>query len=148
MLGKGLAGCCSADRVYTLKWLPGTVTSHKEIRSWLCYPINQSYSPSHNASLVSTRVKQHFLTFFPGCLRTWFMPGAPVVCPPGQTPLLNTLLGRPAEREARSSALLLAARWRFLCFSQRRRPRISSASWFLLETNRKENKKKSNARML
>lgn len=36
------------------------------------------------------------------------MPGAPVVRPPALTPVLNTLPRRTAEREVRSSALLLA----------------------------------------
>lgn len=51
------------------------------------------------------------------------MPGAPVVCPPGRTPLLNTLPGRTAEREARSSALLLAVMGGGFCvFKKRDRP--------------------------
>lgn len=43
------------------------------------------------------------------------MPDAPVVCPPGLAPLLNSVSGRTAEREARSAALSLAIRWRRVC---------------------------------
>lgn len=81
------------------------------------------------------------------------MPGAPVVCPPGRTPLLNTLPGRTAEREARSSALLLAVRWRFLCFFKKRDRPYTPVQGFpprpgFYWKQITDEKKKSNAAML
>lgn len=123
--------------VYTLEWLLGSSSSnnrwlpvllsicqfvffHKSV-FFTQFSLNYS-DTSWTSSCIKKKKKSkkeeinpHFLTSFPVWWRSRSMPDAPVVCPPGLAPLLNSVSRRTPEREARSSALSLAIRWRGVC---------------------------------